>query len=462
MTPLLSIHLLESRINLFLHVGKVTCRAFYVYLTHTPFSPPPQLIFSSPSKTRTIMELEIAMENPKPEYIPGDRVEGTVLLSPKTNVRASSIRVDFTGKAKAVLKFDKKQHYMSKAILFHYTKLLFVGNHTFPTGRRFEWPFAFTFPGTPQRLCENGRFEKTGCWLYDSEWPLPPSLSFDNVSIRGTFKCDIQYKIKVQLIRPECSLRFGNLCRKTILNFSPTRDEENPSIIASPQKDIWQVQSLRILPEYQCRSLTVKEKVHSFFRSDLPISAFQVTTSLPNKLLQGARIPILVQVKHLPEQSTSMNVPAVYLREVSVSTTISTHGRASNGFSWSHMDFREKHRFFQRKDLSVFLYDANSESEGTSLDLGELFNIRCDTPLDFQCYNVSRNHVLKLRIVIQCADKRHEMRHTVPGFRVLSRFYSHTPALVPAGDDMAHPVPYSPTCLSDESIHDDPPPVYRA
>lgn len=383
------------------------------------------------------MEFEIVVHNPKSEYAPGDRIEGRVVLNSKTNVDTGSIRIDFIGKSKANLHMDQRQRYQSKAILFQYAKALYTGNTTFHAGCKFEWPFAFTFPRTPQRPIEDTRFKKDGCWIYDSDWPLPPSMFCYDISMRGKLKCDVQYQLKAELTKPEFTFRTRLFHCKKELTLSPIRDLNKPSSSMATQRKIWEFQTLRVLPQFQCRSLTAKEKIHSIFSWNVPLSSFEITTSLPHRVVRGARIPVCVQVNHLPQHSTAEATPEIHLRELSLSTTMWTHGRAKGELFWYDMEMKEKQRFFQRKDLNVTLHDGNCTGlEPKPMDLGELFDIKCDAPMDFQSYNVRRNHTLKLRIVIQCADKRQELQHVLPGFLILPHLYSNasSPALVAAPD----------------------------
>ena len=375
------------------------------------------------------MEFDIVINNPKPQFFPGDLVEGKVVLNAQTNVDAGGIRIDFIGKSKSCLGHDSRTIYRSSAILFQSASALFTGNCTFYAGTRLEWPFSFTFPRTPQRPIENKKFEKEGCWLYDSEWPLPPSMAFEDVSIRGTLKCDIQYKLRAELTSPDFTFRTRRFCRKKELSFSPVRDSKCLSSSLATESMVWDVQSLRVLSEYQCRSLSMKEKMHSIFSWDVPVSSFQVTTSLPNRVVRGEKIPVFVQVQHRPAQSTAGATPEIHLREFSVSITTRTYGRAKGEIFWNDAEAKKKQYIFQSKLLNVPLHDQGDQgSDSVPIDFGDRFDIKCNVPLDFQSYNVRRRHTLELKVVLQCADKRHELQHKLPGFRVFSPVYLESPS----------------------------------
>ena len=375
------------------------------------------------------MEFDIVINNPKSRYFPGDLIEGNVVLNAKNNVDAGGIRIDFIGKSKSHLGHDSRTNYRSSVILFHFASALLAGNYTFPAGRRLEWPFSFTFPRTPQRPIEDKKFEKEGCWLYDSECPLPPSMTFESMSIRGTLKCDVEYKLRAELTGPCFTFRTRRFNCKKELSFSPVRDSDCLSSPLTATSMVWNVQSLRVLPEYQGRSLTMKETMHSMFSRDVPVSSFQVTSSLPSRSVCGEKVPILLQVKHRPDQSTAGATPEIHLREFSVSVITNIYGRAKGYLFWNESDAKEKRIIFENRHLKMPLHDeSHSGAASAPIDLGDRFDIKCNVPLDFQSYNVRRRHTLKLRIVLQCADKKHELLHEVPGFRVLSSVYLDHPS----------------------------------
>lgn len=417
------------------------------------------------------------LDGGKREYVPGDKVKGTVLLNARSDVAAGAIRIVFIGKSKAKLKMSKSE-YDSKANLFTFSQTLYEGNYTFSAAKCFEWPFSFTFPRTPARPMENGEFKRTNAWQYTCTCPLPPSLDFEDHSLNSTLTCSVVYRLEAELIKPmdSFSLTSRRFHCVRYVKFSSERHEASPIIDSITSTNFWEVQSYRILPEFQNRSLTMKEKMQSAFGSSkLPVSGFRVTTSLPNQIVQNTELPISIKIEHLPSKSTTDVVPPVNLCEVSVKTTAITTGRGDAAFGrWHNLDAETKYIVAQQKSLDYSLFDEPPGSlvpgATANLNINDVLNLSCNiNPPDFLTYNVKRHYILHLKIVLQSADKRHEVRQNMGQFRVHSSHFAAPPPAIETADATLtfFPQPPSESPPPEEgsveymSALNDPPPAYK-
>jgi hypothetical protein len=410
------------------------------------------------------MEFEIVLDKTKSVYGPGDVVQGTVLLDAKSDVAAREINIIFTGECKTRLKMGRSD-LKSRAVLFQYEQNLYKANYTFSAVKRFEWPFSFTFPRTPQSRDLDFQFKQRDGWVYNSTCPLPPSFSYEDNKVQGTLQGDIEYKLEAHLLKPQTrfSLSPYRFRAKRVLIFAPARDEEAPIVQPSLKTTVWRVLSspppdvpffdLHSLPPSspQRRGCTTRRTVHSVFSSKSAASSFGITTSLPQQLIQGSTFPIRVKVDHLPQSSTTDDIPAVYLREMSLSATVTTSGRAEANFRrWISLESDEEQTLASENNLDMLLYDEiTSLGPGTTpVELGRLFNFRCFLAPDFHGYNLKRTYTLRLKLVLQCGGETQEVCHEVSGFHVLPTSYSPpVPSRVPPSAP-AMPQPHSATRVS--------------
>jgi hypothetical protein len=385
------------------------------------------------------MEFQIVLDKTKSVYGPGDVVQGTVLLDAKSDVAAREINITFTGECKTRLKMGRSD-LKSRAVLFQYEQNLYKANYTFSAAKRFEWPFSFTFPRTPQSRDLDFQFKQKDSWQYNSTCHLPPSFSYDDSKLQGTLQGDIEYKLEAHLLKPQTTFSLSpyRFRAEKVLVFAPARDEETPSAQPSLKTTVWRVLSspppdvpffdLHNLPPPSPQSRwTMRRRVRSVFSSKPSASSFGITTSLPQQLIQGSMFPIRVKVDHLPQSSTTDDIPAVYLRGLSVSATVTTSGRAEANFRrWVSLESDEQQALASENNLDMLLYDEiTSLGPGTTpVELGRLFSLRCFLAPDFHGYNLRRTYTLRLKLILQCGNDTQEVCHDVSGFRVLPASYT--------------------------------------
>ncbi|ODH52573.1 hypothetical protein GX48_01353 [Paracoccidioides brasiliensis] len=371
------------------------------------------------------MPFLIVLDNPQTVWSPGSIIQGKVVLNSAQDEALSSVTISFLGKAKTRFRTSDGGPYTGRVQFFSYFQQLFRGNYTFSASKRLEWPFQFVFPDTPvnkQSDVTQGNFLRRM-----DGYPLPPTFSYESVYLTSNeTHCRIQYQLSAELQRPSSfSLSSGTVRAQKSLNFTPHRSEASPATNFSPTPSTWTVFSKKILPEYENYEPTMKEKVTSIFSSKtkLPGSAFRIITKLPDKVVLGQSIPLLVSATHLPELSTTEIIPIIRLRHLSL--TLRTHTSFCGISTWGGTHDGNK----DEKLIVAHRTNLDIPLESQPCHLGWPLNNPCLQSLapSFVSDIIRRSYSLHLKIMVECAECTKSIHASRMWFDVMSSSYSQEP-----------------------------------
>lgn len=360
------------------------------------------------------MALRIDLHDHETPYIAGYTVNGTVRLTGTSDIDVGRITIAFFGRCKSKIVVSRGQagtdYYRGRVLLFRFEKVLFEGPRTLHPNQH-SWDFTFRFPTRCQSQTGD-RFQRSAAFDADPDQPLPASFALFERGWTQRISGYVSYELEARLVKhnpklftPRSSV---TLKRLTLLS---TRDVADPNPQLFSQQQSFDCRSLHLLPGNEDRSLTFKEKLHSTFRSstNLPLARFQLDVEMPQVGVLGQALPIFLGIDHDIEHSTAKAPPAVYLRHVRVTVEARGAIRCINEqlLSLSHDD-----RVGSWDDTLTLAQDFGTGSSSVAvterMDLRELMRLNLDhqelTP-SFSTFNHSVLHMLRVKVVVECAQK---------------------------------------------------------
>ncbi|KAK2793753.1 hypothetical protein FQN52_000705 [Onygenales sp. PD_12] len=369
------------------------------------------------------MPFHIVLQNPPKVCTAGSVLQGKVILESAADEPVDSVTIQLSGVSKSKFKEDGSYSKSSASnVLFCYTERLFEGGYTLSRAQKHEWPFRFVFPSKAVHLVMP-RLPARSEWPYTQDSPLPPSFVFSCYAFGGDMECSVGYTLEACLTRPATTLGLLARDRKAAraFRFSPPRSEPSPTPTFTSRGHIWHVASYKLLPEYQSRELTTREKMRSIVGGlgKIPTAQFQITIKLPNLAIQGQKIPILIGATLLPASSTipATVAPEVKVRSLSLSATMITRLRGDT--STRRMDTLQSadkiHIAEQTDDLNIPL-----TSTPQTIDV---LGIHAITQ-NFDSPNIRRGYSnLQLEVGLACVDRKEVVTVCVPSFKILGAQY---------------------------------------
>ncbi|KAK2810230.1 hypothetical protein FQN50_003200 [Emmonsiellopsis sp. PD_5] len=383
------------------------------------------------------MPFHIVLQNPPKVCTPGSVIQGKVILQSAIDEAVESVTVQLSGVSKS--KFREDGNYSKSGafnVLFSYTERLFEGPYTLSAAQKHEWPFLFVFPSKPVHLVMPripARFE----WPYTRDSPLPPSFVYSYDGFEGEMECSVRYTLEARLTRPDTAFSFARdrkACRA--FRFAPPRSQPSPTPSFTTRGHVWHVASYKLLPEYQSRELTAREKMRSIVGGlgKIPTAKFQITIKLPNLAIQGQKIPIIMGATLLPASSTipPTVAPEVKVHSLSLSATMITQLRGDT-------DSRGMDTIQRSDKVHIAKQKDNLDIPLTSTPQTiEVLGMHAITQ-SFNSPNIRRGYGnLHLEFGLTCVDRKKVFTVCVPSFKILGAQY-----MGPLLSEPGEPVPLS-------------------
>ncbi|KAL8791142.1 MAG: hypothetical protein Q9195_006039 [Heterodermia aff. obscurata] len=364
------------------------------------------------------MPLHIAIHDPKTYYTANAPIKGTVHLTGDSDVDVSQILIIFSGRCESKIEIsrgtgkDKKTDtYRGLVPLFHYETILFTGPRTLHPNQH-AWDFSFQFPPRCQP-CGGDQF--IGPIYNFNENPhqaLPPSFHLPGAGLSRKVSGSISYDLEAKLIKDRSKL-FPSWCLETVqqLLVKSHRDLPEPDPQAYTLCHAISCKSMHLLPGYEHRNLTLRERFLSLRSSTLPAANFQLELRMPRTCVMGWGLPMFLDVNHDTEHSAKKPPPVVYLKRVKITLeTLGTVRCCSKGRALFAREDSDKVETFDRAAI-IGGYDSlkNPPPAFTErIDLCKLLGLFLDPEFfspGFSTFNLEVRHALKVKVVVECARK---------------------------------------------------------
>ena len=361
------------------------------------------------------MPLQITIHDPRTYYTANSPIRGTVHLTGSSDVDVGQILIIFSGRSESKIEISsgagknkKTNTYHGLVPLFHYETVLFTGPRTLHPNQH-SWDFSFQFP--PR--CDSRGGDQFGGPTYnfndDPHQALPPSFDLPGLGLSRRVSGFVCYELEAQLVRDRSKL-FASRGSETVerLLVKTSRDVAEPDPQAYTLYQAISCKSMHLLPGYEDRSLTLREKMHSMRSSNLPTANFQLELRLPTTGVMGWGLPMFLEVNHEIDHSTKQAPPVIYLKRVKV--TIETLGTARClQFRSIDVDDNQRVEAFDRATI-IREYDGlkNLLPITEPIDLRKLLNLHLDPQVlapGFSTFNFEVRHALTVKVAVECARK---------------------------------------------------------
>ncbi|KAL4882462.1 hypothetical protein BJY04DRAFT_41472 [Aspergillus karnatakaensis] len=375
------------------------------------------------------MPLTIHLDNHRPEYHGNEDIIGLVSLTTTTPFPLKQVLITFSGHAKTKIQKVKgvgapASTYRSNVTLFEKQKVLLqLGGDVLAPGS-YEWPFQFTFPTHEQGATTWAKLEP---YRVDDNHPLPPTFAIETGDAARKLHCGIEYKLEAQVQKPQGGLfaskvpLYTEVVKLDFLNaltISNTIDLDPYATVYRQNKEqLCKVRSKLLLPNNRGRSLSMSEKLSSWFSSSqLPRFTYKVSFSYPTSLVQFAPYPCHLTVEAFMEDSNVTEMPEVVMRSVAVSMTSRTSARAVPtlvGAMSAEIDDK----------IEILNQTALSIPVSGKMDLGQVFGplVMRKTDVSFSTFNICRSYRLNVAAVFECAGKQNEFKMEDVPIEVVAR-----------------------------------------
>lgn len=290
------------------------------------------------------LKMSLRIDIPPGKYTANAPVLGTVTLVGEEDIGVARISITFSGRCESkICHYNGDVTYRAHVPLFTYTIELFRGPCTLHPNEP-SWPFAFRFPARretrggdrfPEEQSQSsfGGSSLAPIFNNDPYQELPRSIMpFENGpnSRRSGY---VSYQLEAILILIRDGTRvFASHIRSTtkLLHLVKPREkaEPSPQMLRLPRP--WFCHSMHLLPGYEERSLTFKERLSSMRSKNVPCAKFSLVLQLPKVGVIGQKLPLLLNIEHDAEQSSCLAPPTVFLKSVSVRLQVHSSLRCIN------------------------------------------------------------------------------------------------------------------------------------
>lgn len=373
-----------------------------------------------------LKQIYIVLENgdrPEELHTCGQKVKGTVVCRPSKNLTTLSIRLRGVVRTSVTHSSGNNQSSTTKAkaILFEYSHILSHSLSNSGNGQTQTWPFEFVFPfeAVPAVQSESWREHETFHHLPGHQ--LPPTWS----SARD--RQSVSYCLEAIALKPS-SLFHSKMKEKVQLFFMPCRYVEHPNHLPLIGVRSFTRSSRKLDPALTKQHYSLKEKARHLLGTSLPSeprSSFRIHFEIPRVVCANGDLPIVLGIEHDLANSTSREIPVIYLKELHVNLNAYTFVRARSYIRHS----REKIVIESECGIETPMY----ERMNLSSDIGGLtLKIPNHAISVFKTYSIARSYELKVKIVVSCAEKDYKIKLGRQGLEILPSIYRH-----PANDGAA-------------------------
>ena len=324
-------------------------------------------------------------------------------------------------------------HYTAtgKAILFEYSHVLSHSLRDGGNGQTQTWPFEFVFPFEALLAVQREKWREHKKFHHLPGHQLPPTWSSDRD------KQSVSYYLEAIALKPS-SLFHSKKKEKVPLFFMPCRQVERPNDLSLIGVRSFTRSSRKLDPALTKQHYSLKEKARHLLGTSLPSeprSSFRIHFEIPRVVCENENLPIVLGLEHDLANSTSREIPVIYLKEFHANLNAYTFVRARNYVENS----REKMVIESKLGLKMPMYervDLSSDIPGMTL------KIPSHVVAAFKTYSIARFYELKVKIVVSCAGKDYKIELGRQGLEILPSLYRH-PANAIAVEELQGPL-YAP------------------
>ena len=290
---------------------------------------------SSPRVIMTSLKFEMARPIGRKTYRPGDVVSGLVHLdlSHDAAQNAKRIEVAFSGRSEIncttrTSEWNGKApwHGNLRTVFFDELQVVCVYDAShLPVLGNTQWPFSFVFPAltsSNQQLRKWGTSINLPTTASEPDVPLPPSFFHEkdnwtpsdisewNGAAQGYV--GVRYELEARLVSAQGTY-VGHVHQW--LPFMP--HNRLPATQPSYQKTLQTIrcESRRLLPSFNETSFRSRAKTLMLKN---PVVTFRVVTEVPSFAVAGEPFPLYLGLQYDATNSTTMEMPPVYLRSVKI------------------------------------------------------------------------------------------------------------------------------------------------
>jgi len=387
--------------------------------------------------------MSLRIDVPSRKYTANAPVSGTVILVGVEDIGVARISITFSGRCKSkIADSNANSTYRSRIPLFTYTLELFQGPHTLHPNEH-SWPFLFRFPARcetrggdkfqeQQSQSSFGGLSLARRFNDDPHQELPRSITPFEKGWNTRRSGYVSYQLEAILVRDGTKPLSSHTTSTTkLLHLLKPREEAEPSPQIFRLLRPWACYSMHLIPGYEKRSLTFKEKLSSMRSKNVPCANFSVVLQLPKVGVLGQALPLFLNIEHDLKKSSCPVPPTVFLKSVSVSLqangsvrcvddglfTFSTSGMTEN---W---DEEVKIAVLDLKTTPAPLPDHTT----LPMDLRDQMNLTLRESLPFQSlvpsystYNLAVHYWLRVKVSVECGQKSFESEFRSWNFELLA------------------------------------------
>ncbi|KAI9876733.1 MAG: hypothetical protein M1830_005850 [Pleopsidium flavum] len=368
---------------------------------------------------------------------PGDQLVGTIELQGPNHldVGVESVKIQVQGRCKT--KFTKHEYgqsisiYRGRAPLCLLELSVFKGPGTLHPPQTL--PFSFEMP---ERCNASGTDSFHASPQFNTEYNqiLPPSFDVAHQSLLEgkEIKAFISYELEATAIL-EKAVGPGPLKARQKLDVIPTRDIENPDPGHLPHSRSITCASLHLIPEYEKRDPTFKERIKIRFSSDtLPVAVFKLNVTMPKVVILGQALPLSVGIEYDNDKSTAETPPMIFLIKATVTLRAETGIRCIGSLFSSH----DKSEKWTKEQVISSPYFNKPIPVSDGMDLGKIMDLRLGTARvqdsklwsspcpTFKTFNIRRSYSLSVFVAVECARKRYNYDSKVHDFLMLAEDFA--------------------------------------
>lgn len=383
--------------------------------------------------------MSLRIDIPDQSYTVNSTVTGAVILTGTGDVDVGHISIAFSGQCKSKIVVSRGNNgsstYRGRVHLFRSTQKLFSGPHTLHSNEH-SWPFTFRFPAT----CGNSQGDKfqpvrqnmyqlfSGYFNDDVNQPLPSTYVLADRGFHTRKSGYVSYQLEAILYK-HSSGPFSSPQSSTVkkLLYIRPRDEAHPSPQIYTFQEPFVCQSMHLLPEYETRNLTLKERFLSL-RSEKPSASFKITLDMPTVGVCGQALPMYLSAEHDLEKSTSPDLPTLLLKSVKVHLQACAAVRCANdGFSSLFSEGDREECWDEEISIGALETKEHPLPISERMYLGTIMNLKLGknsgfSRLDpsFSTFNLELHYKLRVKVTFECGRKGFKADFVSRTFKLLA------------------------------------------
>jgi len=388
--------------------------------------------------------MSLRIDVPSRKYTANAPVSGTVTLVGEEDVGVARISITFSGRCKSKIvdsQGNSETTYRTRVPLFTYTVGLFKGPYTLHPNEH-SWPFSFRFPAQCETRGGNGFREQQ------------PQSSFGGLSLARRFNNDphqelprsimpfengwntrrsgyVSYQLEAILVRDGTKVFASHTTSTTkLLHLGKPRKEAEPSPQMLRLLRPLARYSMHLLPGYEERSLTFKERLSSMRSKNVPCANFSVVLQLPKVGVLGQTLPLLLNIEHDPEKSNCLAPPTIFLKSVSVRLQTNSSVRCMKDSPWQSRTSEITEDWDEEVVIAV-LHKATPmpipDHTALPIDLRDqmFLTLRESSAFpglvpSYSTFNLAVQYWLRVRVSVECGQKSFKPEFLSRNFELLA------------------------------------------